>query len=89
MEPVETAKSNLTYDGDGDQVGDLPCERTTVDGLTVIYAVYELDDDDRRMIAAGANIKLGIWAEPISPVSLMVTEETRLEPRQPRFQPHT
>lgn len=80
MKPVRTRTSNCTYLGPREDIGDLPCERVRYDdGDRVVYAVYELTDEDRKAIADGANVKLGIWTEPIPPVSLRVTDEQALE----------
>lgn len=77
MRPVRTAQSNFTYLGPRDDIGDLPCERVQYDdGDRAVFAVYELSNDDRAAIAAGAQLKLGIWnQEPIPPVSLRVADE--------------
>lgn len=71
MLPIKTNRSNFTYKGDGAGVGDLPCERTTESGVGVVYAVYEPAEEERRAIAEGGFIKIGIWGmEPIPPISL-------------------
>lgn len=80
MRPIKTASTNFTYLGDEDQggeIGNLPVERPLGDRGPV-YAVYELDDDDRAAIAAGGQIKLGIETQPIPPVSLQIVDEPEL-----------
>lgn len=80
MRPIRTPQSNFTYLGPRPDIGDLPCERVTYeDGEHVVYAVYELSNEDRAAIADGANVKLGIWTEPIPPVSMHVTDEQTAE----------
>lgn len=81
MKPIRTPATNFTYLGPREDIGDLPCERAIyADGDSAVFAVYELDDDDRAVIAAGGNIKLGIWnCEPIPPISCAVTEEKAIE----------
>ena len=64
--------SNLVYRGPVPEVADLPCQRLSAGH---VYAVFELTDEDRAAIAAGANIMLGIHHEPIPPVSLDTTTE--------------
>jgi len=77
MEPIRTELSNFTYLGPREDIGDLPCERVEYpDGDRVVFAVYELSDEDRAAIAAGAQLKLGIWnMEPIPAVSLRAAGE--------------
>lgn len=82
MQPVKTEKSNFVYLGPTDDIADLPCERVTevvedrVHG--VVYSVWEPTEEERRAIADGANIKLGIWGmHPIPPVSLEAVQETK------------
>jgi hypothetical protein len=92
MEPIHPPSSNFTYKGPAADIGDLPCEVGTVRGdefcpgvapeqpgdRPVCYAVYEPTDRERAAIASGHNIKLGIYAMPIPPVSLSVTDEGRV-----------
>lgn len=37
-----------------------------------MFATYELTDEDRAMLAQGGHLELGIYNEPIPPVSLRV-----------------
>jgi hypothetical protein len=70
MNPVATRETNFTYMGPTDEVADLPCRR---EGNNTTFSVWELSADERAMIAAGANIRLGIHGVvPIPPVSLQV-----------------
>lgn len=71
MKSVRTAASNLVYVGPPG-VGDLHCERIQ-QGL--IASVWQLSADERRAIAAGANVKLWVYQEPIPAVSLEVVDE--------------
>lgn len=71
MRPIRTEESNFTYLGFKPDIGDLPCRRE--DG--VVYAVYAPTDEEREMIANGAQIQLGVHTEPIPPVSLNLVNE--------------
>lgn len=85
MKPIKTENSNHNFgppSGHEDHVGDLPCEIDDGDpfgfgeGSRVIWAVYEPDEGERRAIANGQNIKLGIgWIGAFPPISMGVTEE--------------
>lgn len=80
MRAINTEHSNFTYLGDGENVGNLPCQRAQLeggphDGARIVYSVWAFSDEERAQIAAGANIKLGIYLEPIPPVSLQVVDE--------------
>jgi hypothetical protein len=73
---IKTESSNFNYLGPEPGIGDLPCERRRIDerGRTAIFSTWKLTDEERRAIAEGANIELGIWfMEPIPPVSIALT----------------
>lgn len=80
MKVIRTDRSNFTYRGPG-EIDDLPCERTqivggSIDGLGVVYSVWELTPEEREFVARGGNIKLGvIGMEPVPPVSLQIVHE--------------
>lgn len=68
MEPIRTSESNFTYLGPTPRVADLPGKRDS-DGFK---AVFRFTDEERQMIANGANLELGIFTTPIPPVSVNV-----------------
>lgn len=70
MRPIRHEGSNFVYRGPSDEVGDLWVQRQPVIGC--VEVIYELTDDDRQTIAEGGFIRLGIWTEPIPPVSMAV-----------------
>lgn len=71
MDPIKTNRSNFVYRGPTDDIGDLDVERTSEQGASVVYAVFEPSEEERQAIADGGFVKLGIWGmEPIPPVSL-------------------
>lgn len=84
MQWIETENTNITYKGGG-PVGDLPCERAVVNigteeepqAARVIFSVWEPTEEERRLIAQGHNVRLGILTEPIPPVMLDVVDEPR------------
>lgn len=74
MTPITTKKTTGMYrapKGRENEIGGLPFYREA----GVIYSVWELEDWERRAIAGGQNIILGIIGEPIPPVSLGITNE--------------
>lgn len=77
MKPVKHAGADVVYRGPTAEIGDLWCMR---DRPGLIRVVYELDDQDREMIATGGRIMLGIWAEPIPPISMQVIDERMCRP---------
>lgn len=91
MEWITTEKTNTTYRGDGN-VGDLPCERAVVnigteeapEHVMAVFSVWEPTELERKRIADGANVKLGILTEPIPPVMLDVVDEPRAKAPGPR-----
>lgn len=77
MRPVKHKGCNAVYLGNGKEVGDLHCIRQYPGRIDV---VYELDEDDRAVIAQGGKIMLGIHTEPIPPVSIMTIPKGMCEP---------
>lgn len=85
MKVIKTDNCNMVYRGPEAGIGDLPCERRTVDGQgrTAIFSTWGLSDADRKAIAEGANVELGIYyVEPIPPVYVGLTtrQESKREP---------
>lgn len=77
MIPIRTRGSNFVYRGPAPDVGDAWVERHRADHA--VYLTWLVSDEDRAAIAAGANIRLGIYGmEPIPPVSVDVTTEVAL-----------
>jgi hypothetical protein len=80
MLPVKTALSNHNFGPpagrDGD-IGDLPCQIVVEEnGDRFVYSVWKLSDEERRAIANGLNLRLGVgWIGGFPPVSLGVTHE--------------
>lgn len=71
MKPVRTASSNMVYTGPPG-VGDLHCQRIRPGH---IRSVWHLSQPERDYIAAGGNIELDIYTEPIPPIALNVSDE--------------
>lgn len=69
MKPVRTEGSNFVYVGPPG-VGDLHCDRIRPG---VIQSVWQLTDQERGLVAQGANILLTIATEPIPPVAVDLT----------------
>lgn len=76
MIPIRTASSNFVYRGPSLDIGDAWVRRER----GVVYLVWQPSDDERSAIAAGANVELGVYMEPIPPVSLGITTERELTP---------
>lgn len=70
----------MVYLGNGLDVGDLHVMRIQPGQVDI---VYELDEDDRKMIAEGGKVVLGIYAEPMPPVSVRVAHKDMYEPVGP------
>lgn len=77
MRPVKHEAADVCYRGSTADVGDLWCYR---EHPGVIVVVYELDDEDRALVAAGGRVMLGIGAEPIPPISMQVVDERHFRP---------
>jgi hypothetical protein len=78
MIPVRTARSNFVYRGPSPDIGDAWVRREPRE--RAVYLVWQLSDEERRAIAEGGSIELGIYnMEPIPPVSINVTSELPLD----------
>ena len=90
MLPVKTARSNHNFGpppGREEDIGDLPCEIVDEpNGDRFIYSVWEPSDEERKALAAGQNVRLGVgWIGAFPPVSLGVTHEREPQPEAPGF----
>jgi hypothetical protein len=73
MDSVNLTRCNLTYKGNGADIVDLPRERVTFDdGSTAIFSFWKPDADELAQLVAGGTVRLGVWTEPIPPVSVGV-----------------
>lgn len=71
MDPKDTPDCNFTYTGPTPEIGDLRVQRAKEDGQRVVFSFWDTSEQERALVAAGADLKLGIWNnEPIPPVSL-------------------
>lgn len=70
MLAVRNGWCNFTYLGPAPDIGDLPCRRETVDGKQVVRAYYKPNEEELEQLNRGGSIVLGIWSEPIPPVSM-------------------
>jgi hypothetical protein len=77
MHPIKHEASNMVYRGPTDDIGDLWVQR---DKPHQVRVVYELDDNDRKLIAAGGRIELAMFHEPIPPISMAVLPEGMCRP---------
>lgn len=68
MEPVKRSTHNFTYLGPRPDIGDLSCERR--DGG--VFSHWRPSKADLQVLAAGGVVELGLYVEPIPPVSLGV-----------------
>lgn len=76
MNPRRTPRSNQVFRLDGgNEDNDLWVEcATSVQGPT-LRSVWELTDDERQRVAAGANVYLVVWGTGTPPVAMGVTSE--------------
>lgn len=56
----------------GNEDNDLFCERLVDDGEVITISTWELDEDERRAVAAGARIELLVWGPGHPPVALRI-----------------
>jgi hypothetical protein len=77
VRPVRIASSDVVYRGPTDEIGDLWCRRL-VPGT--IESVWEPDEGERQILAAGGRVLLVLHSEPIPPVSMMVLDDEACRP---------
>jgi hypothetical protein len=81
MFPIKTAESNFSYLGPSPEIADLPCRREGTD----TFSIWALSDEERQLIAGGANIRLGLYgAHPMPPVSLEICAKDGTSSRVPQ-----
>jgi hypothetical protein len=69
--PIQTRESNFAFLGPNKDIADLPCRVDQTKRDT--FSVWELTQEERQMIAQGANIRVGVYGMlPIPPFSLQV-----------------
>lgn len=79
MRPIKTPHSNFLYRRGDAGVADMPCEFTQVtggplDGANIVYETWEPTPEERKKIANGANIRVGIIYTPVPPVKMDVVD---------------
>jgi hypothetical protein len=72
MDPIKTADLNFVYRGPTPDIGDLWVRREVEGPYRTIYSVWKPTEEERKLLAEGGTIELGIVGEPIPPVSLAV-----------------
>jgi hypothetical protein len=85
MDPIRTAAANFVYRGPAENIGDLWVQRVPENApryrAQEVRSVWDLDRDERALIADGGRIELALYgAEPIPPVSLIVLPEGLCRP---------
>lgn len=83
MKPIRTPRTVTVDVGPiGTNVEPLPTrrERDPHRGAVVVFSVWQPTTEERAAIAAGANVLLGIWQDPIPPVYVGVVEGEEYEP---------
>lgn len=69
MNPVRTSWTELVYRGPTPDIGDLWCHR---ERAGEIWSVWEPDEEERKLLAAGGRIRLIVANEPIPPLAMDV-----------------
>jgi hypothetical protein len=77
MRPIKFEGADVVYLGPTPDIGDLWVRRVQPGR---VEAVYELTDEDRALIAAGGRVRIGIYTEPMPPISLAVISEAECRP---------
>lgn len=77
MNPVKFEAANMVYRGPAPDIGDLWCQRVEPGRIAT---VWEPDEDERRMLAAGGRVLLTLLSEPIPPVSVQAIPADLMAP---------
>ena len=84
MRAMKTEQSNHNFGPppnvtDG-SIGDLPCQRLTEDGATIIRSIWVPSLEERAAVANGENVELDVfWIGAFPPVSVNVTGEQAID----------
>lgn len=91
MNPVDHPNCNFTFTGPTDEIGDLRCEIVATDRdddaegaayVSHVVSYWQPTVDELAELNAGGYVRLGVWALPIPPLSVMVepADETAAAP---------
>lgn len=80
MHPVKTSSANFVYRGPTPDIGDLWVERRPEGRAVEVVSVWEPTEEERKIIAEGGRITLGMFHEPIPPVRIGVVGAEESEP---------
>lgn len=76
MRARRTPSSNRVFQlAGGTEDNDLWARVDSAGGVVTVSSVWELTDDERAAVAAGANIELTVWGPGTPPVSMRTTDE--------------
>jgi hypothetical protein len=78
MRPIKTPYTPDVYKGNGEEVMDLPCkiERRADGSQMGVWSVWEPDEDERKSLAEGGSVLLGVFTpEALPPVYVGITED--------------
>lgn len=79
MLPVKTGKTDQNFgppEGHEKEIGNLPYYWSHEHGFKEVVSVWEPSEAERRAIAAGCNVRLGVgWLGAFPPITLGVTHE--------------
>lgn len=78
MQAIENERTQVTYHGNGDDIGDLYCERVRPG---MIRSFWKPTGQEITTLIEGGYIELLIWNEPIPPISINAI--TRSQASQP------
>jgi hypothetical protein len=86
VRPRRTPQTDVVFRlSGGNEDNDLWVRRGSTDGDPWIESVWELDDDERAQVAAGATVELRVYGTSTPPVSLAIgqplDERRRPNPR--------
>lgn len=81
MKPIRTAETNHNFGaplGHEEEIGNLPCKNETEHGANVVYSVWEPTAQERKAIADGYNLRIGVFGlgGGMVPISLGITHLT-------------
>lgn len=84
MNPVNNSLCNFTYLGPTEDIMDLPCRRETVSNINAVFSFWKPTPAELEYLSKGGTVRLGIYNEPIPPVSLdVIFTEDDLETASP------
>lgn len=86
MNSIRNKLCNFTYLAPTEDVFDLPCRREDLNNISAVFSYWKPTALELECLNEGGTVRLGVYCEPIPPVSLdVIFTEDDLETAAPEI----